>query len=786
MAKKTNFKELLVEKGERVGLIVAVVLLVAFVGLGGYIASTSASATDINNDFKGKIQTVEGKINGNSEPPAPLDEVTRISSSVMPHIDFTRFKTPNELFNGLGIQTAKLYNPTILPVIEAQAEFVRGSAGIYDISPDGKTIFVISNRPATQNEKKKIGSLVDRNKSKAKAQPRAGQPGQPGGMPGGGMPGFPGGGRGGGDMGSGFGRGGMPGMPGAQAQGAEPEIAPMRLDSPDADKYPFAEALQPLRMVVVSGAIPYKKQLEEYARALQKEVPENLSTEELPLYRGLVVQRQIWSLDGTKQLEDWKDLDLDAMTWGYLYPRLIEIEDDWDPRAFKSVERDPKLEPFLQYVIPDDIHNLVYFRPKLKRGQYQPIELKHLDAALHQLQKDTATAEGPKNRMQQRLGNKADERNRSFFGGGTGGMPGGMPGGLPGSFPGGGRGSGRGGGDDMGGGLPGKPGSGRGGMIPPGGAMPPGNIPPGGGMAGNTTPTSIEEAWLVRFIDVTVQPGYSYAYQVKVKAANPNFNKPKELLATHNQALKEELESEYYVLPNLVQVPPEEFIYAAAQDEKKNPPRVTTKMPQGNNVDETYVQMQRWFDIVHPKEGDSWNLGEWMLADIKAIRGQYLGETVQVPAPYWSMVYGMFIQREIAKAAPRRGMFDTRPANPSSRTPTWPVEFLPKEETLVVDFEGGRGPYPGARGKPPIQDEAAVEILLMTVDGKLRLARSSDDLVDEGRVKREKQWTDWIEQVKNDTLQMKNQGQPGGPGGMPGRGGGPGGGGGGSGGSGGR
>jgi len=66
----------------------------------------------------------------------------------------------------------------------------------------------------------------------------------------------------------------------------------------------------------------------------------------------------------------------------------------------------------------------------------------------------------------------------------------------------------------------------------------------------------------------------------------------------------------------------------------------------------------------------------------------------------------------------------------------------------------------------------------MTLDGKLRLARSSDDLVDEQRLKREKLWNDWIEQVKNDTLQIKNQGQPGGPGGMPGRGGGPGGGGG--------
>src|SRR5436190_1692355 len=157
MAKNTNFKELLAEKGERVGLIVAVVLLVAFLGLGGYIASTSASATDINNDFKGKIQTVEGKINGTSEPPPPLDAVTRDATSVMPHIDFTKYITPNELFMGLGTQTAKLYNPTILSVVEAQADFVRGSAGIYDISQDGKTIYVISNRPSTQNDKRKIG-----------------------------------------------------------------------------------------------------------------------------------------------------------------------------------------------------------------------------------------------------------------------------------------------------------------------------------------------------------------------------------------------------------------------------------------------------------------------------------------------------------------------------------------------------------------------------------------------------------------------------------------------------
>ena len=53
----------------------------------------------------------------------------------------------------------------------------------------------------------------------------------------------------------------------------------------------LAENIIPKRMVVVNGAIPYKKQVEAYAAALKARSPADLAPADLPLYRGYNVQR---------------------------------------------------------------------------------------------------------------------------------------------------------------------------------------------------------------------------------------------------------------------------------------------------------------------------------------------------------------------------------------------------------------------------------------------------------------------------------------------------------------
>ena len=67
-------------------------------------------------------------------------------------------------------------------------------------------------------------------------------------------------------------------------------------------------AIDPHRIVVVTLAVPYKAQVEEYRRALRAKDTDNLS--EYPEYRGFVVERRRLALDGTTEEQPWAPLDM--------------------------------------------------------------------------------------------------------------------------------------------------------------------------------------------------------------------------------------------------------------------------------------------------------------------------------------------------------------------------------------------------------------------------------------------------------------------------------------------
>ena len=88
---------------------------------------------------------------------------------------------------------------------------------------------------------------------------------------------------------------------------------------------------------------------------------------------------------------------------------------------------------------------------------------------------------------------------------------------------------------------------------------------------------------MMRFIDVTSSPATAYRYRVALKAKNPNYRKPAKDLAIPRIAEKELLQSDWFEMPvrvarrtpqpqspPVVQVPPEEYLYAAAKDDRKN------------------------------------------------------------------------------------------------------------------------------------------------------------------------------------------------------------------------
>ncbi|HEY1377368.1 MAG TPA: hypothetical protein VGF55_11270, partial [Gemmataceae bacterium] len=515
------------------------------------------------------------------------------------------------------------------------------------------------------------------------------------------------------------------------------------------DSAKFAETIDPERMVVVTCAIPYKAQVEEFQRALRARSIDELT--EFPEYRGFVVERLKCGLDGTPTAEGWQPLDLQA-TLGDLFAKTIDFEPDVPPATM-----DADLAALYPRVLPPDESHLLVPRPKLHRGEYPPVNLPSVTAALKSLKEKNQTAE-VLTPTQQRLSDT------DIFQRGSGQQqPGGGPGGGgPGGGPGGGASGAFGGGDGLRGGL----------RLPPGA-----RFTPGGGDRPNQ-PGSLavpEDAWVMRFIDITADAGFSYRYRVKLNVLNPNYKKPAKDLGIPSFADKELLQSDWFELPAVdpkqadkpavVRVPPEEFLYAAAKDDRNH--KVTEKMPPAGLWDDTWVQMQKWYAYIHiPELGSQGGepFGEWLVWDIKAVRGQQVGETTPVTLPIWSMVQGTFTFRDNVRRARPAGI--TRGSTAKSE-PSWMLELTPTPPVVLVDFEGGTGSYIGPKNKSS-NDSAGVEMLFLTSEGKLRVARSGQDLNDPDRVKREDGWKAWLMKVNEDWLRNKlgvPAGGPGGPGG---------------------
>jgi hypothetical protein len=198
------------------------------------------------------------------------------------------------------------------------------------------------------------------------------------------------------------------------------------------------------------------------------------------------------------------------------------------------------------------------------------------------------------------------------------------------------------------------------------------------------------------------------------------------------------------------------------------------------NPDITFLQLQRWADFVRPIGiSRPEPIGDWLVADLRVHRGQFIGETTKIKLPIWSMVAGTFLFRDPQNARPAMSMFAPRQRSDGQ----WPVDFTPLPQAILVDFEGGSGTYLANRKQ--IIDQAEVDMLILADDGKLFVRRSQVDLNDPERKKREETWRKWLELVQADTDKFRNDaaqnqnpsgapagptgpGRPGGGGGNPG------------------
>src|SRR5262249_3170273 len=150
-------------------------------------------------------------------------------------------------------------------------------------------------------------------------------------------------------------------------------------------------------------------------------------------------------------------------------------------------------------------------------------------------------------------------------------------------------------------------------------------------------------------------------------------------------------------------------------------------------------------------------IGEWVVADVRAVRGQVLSDAPKVELPIWSMTKSMFLFRD--NPPPRRTPNVRR--DPRDLR-SWEIDLTPLPDQLVVDFEGGDGDHPGYKGRK-VNDRASMDVLLFGEDGKLRLFRSAADLNPDNPRSKEREhrvevWRTWLAEVEQNTLGAKQQG----------------------------
>jgi hypothetical protein len=228
---------------------------------------------------------------------------------------------------------------------------------------------------------------------------------------------------------------------------------------------------------------------------------------------------------------------------------------------------------------------------------------------------------------------------------------------------------------------------------------------------------------LLRFLDVTVQPGRTYEYRMRIRMANPNFGKKNQVEKAADAEVKELLGPSARV-PGTVAVSRDVLHYAVdvqALDPKFPGP------PAGR--EHVAFQIHRWmsyYEWAPPKSSTTFfPVGCWVVAErVLVSRGTLVGGRQKVTLPVWSPE-----QKGYVKAG--------RPGAGGVEVDFGRYE-RPVEAPLLVDFEGGKLSYKGTK------TEAPIEVLLLSPDGKLLARDSATDAADPARKERSDAWKKWL------------------------------------------
>ncbi len=758
---KFDLGKFLLHKGEYLALGIAAFFLVLLLGWGVSRGLDTKDPGKISDELKTSAQRVHSGIQSGTiseadmkpaEPPPWLAKPDEFKN-----IPVTQFAVTGPLFDPIAKPDTKKENPVVLPIGEYQADRSLVSMRGYDIQylKDGEPpqLAVIVSKSVNERDKdklkdlgKKIGRRVSqgqdawRNQNNRPQQPGMGMP-----MGGGPMGGFP---MGGGPMG-GFPMGGgrfqgSPGMPGnpyggmghgfdANAQRPiEKGIEYISLDDLDkaiGDGKVPAMTVIPLRMITIHAEIPYKRQLEEIKRALR--LP---NTEEArkwgPIYDGYEVQRRVTRLlPGEKVPEVIVDWPTDGKPNYAFEDKYVELINS---RKLADNFEDGYLSHFIRYDMA-----LALPLPQLveELGLYPKLRLPSILETIKKM-KEANKPPVTDSDLKHRIGGNTDRSKiynlqtgqdtgaEAFYGAGAIGGPTGMmkpPGGKP----------------PMGSPPP----SG----MPPmtGGPMTGGPTRPGdSGFAANAPPIEIEQL-LLRFVDVAVEPGYSYEYRIRLRMLNPNHGRDKEIARPIDANVKE-LYSPWAQIDKVITIPTESFLYAAdplgyrkkIDEEYKDQKDLHNRLQVKDN--QAVVEMCTWMEEVRTDGKRREPVGAWVVADMPVGRGEYLGRKTYLKLPLWSSETNQYVLREIAdKIVKGSG------GKEASQPKGWLVDFSTK--SVLVDFEGGK--VKTKIGSKEVVEDVATEMLIVRADGKLIVKKSLEDEADEFRTKTIADWEKWIKTV---------------------------------------
>jgi hypothetical protein len=267
---------------------------------------------------------------------------------------------------------------------------------------------------------------------------------------------------------------------------------------------------------------------------------------------------------------------------------------------------------------------------------------------------------------------------------------------------------------------------------------------------------------LVRILDVTIQPGKTYEYRMRIRMANPNYGRKD--VASPAYARDPELKSDWSKQTVTIRIDSELDYYAIDQrplDEAEEGFKRPYRGPYANNhvrdssgnfvtitsdPNVIVLQAQRWLETL-PIGSPPIGAGEWVVAErFPVFRGEYVGHSERVQVPYWRYLRNDWV------------IADDR-AN--KRVPGVRIQFgyngeSNQPEAILVDFHRGSTGYSRVVSRnedqvktEKVSDSSAGEVLILNPDGKLILRETASDVKDERRIKILKEVRSFIETVKD-------------------------------------